>query len=180
LPLHERGEIGVGQRNANRADDLAAGGRVGALKRGLGIEAGSVVGNQSENLFDSVLKGPGAENITVLRQGQRRAHDVGRFQGDDRCRRIHHHGQLLGFGGELGHSQSFRRDHKTGENVDMIVDQQLLRQTLGLVRRAGRILADQFDLLAGDRVAVLLHVELDAVVHLRGSIGELAGIARFC
>ena len=58
----------------------------------------------------------------------------------------------------------------------MIVDQQLLRQTLGLVGRAGRILADQFDLLAGDRVAVLLHVELDAVVHLRGRICELAGI----
>jgi hypothetical protein len=58
----------------------------------------------------------------------------------------------------------------------MIVDQQLLRQTLGLVWRAGRILADQFDLLAGDRVAVLLHVELDAVVHLRGRIGELTGI----
>jgi hypothetical protein len=72
--------------------------------------------------------------------------------------------------------QSFRRDHKTGENVDMIVDKQLLRQTLGLVGGAGCILADQFDLLAGDHVAVLLHVQLDAVVHLRGRIGELAGI----
>ena len=88
-PLHERGEIGVGQRNANRADDLTTGGRVSALKRGLGIEPGSVVGNQGD---------------------------------------------------------------------------------------AGCILADQFDLLAGDHVAVLLHVELDAVVHLRGRIGELAGI----
>jgi hypothetical protein len=150
--------------------------RVGALKRGFGIEAGSVVGHQGEDLFDSVLKSPGAEHFAVLRQGQRRAHDVGGFQGDDRSRRIHHHGQLLGFGGKLGNRQSFRRDHKAGENVDMVVDEQLLRQTLGLIRRAGRVLADQFDLLAGDHIAVLLHVELDAVIHLRGRIGELTGI----
>ena len=35
----------------------------------------------------------------------------------------------------------------------MIVDKQLLRQALGLVGGAGCILADQFDLLAGDHAA---------------------------
>src|SRR5262249_62166731 len=52
-----------------------------------------------------------------------------------------------------------------------------LRQPLGDVGRipAG-VLADQLDLLTDNRVAVLLHVELDAVVHLGGGIGELSGI----
>lgn len=58
----------------------------------------------------------------------------------------------------------------------MIVDEHLLRQALGLVGRAGCIFAYQFDLLAGDNVAMLLHVELDTVIHLRGRIGELTRI----
>ena len=42
-----------------------------------------------------------------------------------------------------------------------------LREALGDVRRdAAGVLADELDLLAGDGVAVLLHVELDAVVDL--------------
>ena len=36
--------------------------------------------------------------------------------------------------------------------------------------------ADELELLAGNRVALLLDVELDGVVHLRGGIGELAGV----
>jgi hypothetical protein len=36
-------------------------------------------------------------------------------------------------------------------------------------------LRDHLDLLAGDRVAVLLHVKLDAVVELHPGIGELPG-----
>ena len=41
-------------------------------------------------------------------------------------------------------------------------------------RRAAGVLADDLDLLAGDGVAVLLHVGLDAVVDLDAGIGELA------
>ena len=56
---------------------------------------------------------------------------------------------------------------EAGEDVDLVAHDQLLRQALGDVRRdAAGVLADELDLLAGDRVAVLLHVELDAVVDL--------------
>ncbi len=54
---------------------------------------------------------------------------------------------------------------------------ELLRQALGDVGRdAAGVLADDLDLLAGDGVAVLLHIKLEAVVDLRAGIGELAGI----
>ena len=49
---------------------------------------------------------------------------------------------------------------KPARTVDLVVDDQLLRDALGDVGDAGVVLDDQLDLLAGDRVAVLLHVEL--------------------
>ena len=59
----------------------------------------------------------------------------------------------------------------------LVAHDHLLRQALGDVRRdAAGVLADEFDLLAGDGVAVLLHVELDAVVDLGAGIGELSRI----
>ena len=52
-----------------------------------------------------------------------------------------------------------------------------LRQPFGEVGRdAARVLADELDLLAGNRVAVLLHVQGDAVVDLGAGVGELTGI----
>ena len=53
----------------------------------------------------------------------------------------------------------------SGGPVDYYVDALL---------RSNSVLADEFDLLARDRVAMLLHIELDGVVHLRGGVGELA------
>ena len=59
----------------------------------------------------------------------------------------------------------------------MVAHDEFLREPLGDIRGdAADILADELDLLAGDRVAMLFHVELDGVVHLRGGVGELAGI----
>ena len=73
--------------------------------------------------------------------------------------------------------QRIRREREAGEDVGVIAHDQFLREPLGDVgRNAADIFADEFDLLAGDGVAVLLHVELDGVVHLRGGVGELAGI----
>ena len=55
---------------------------------------------------------------------------------------------------------------------------ELLRQPGGDVgRHAAGVLADDLDLLAGDGIALLLHVELDAVVHLGRKVGELARVA---
>ena len=59
----------------------------------------------------------------------------------------------------------------------LVAHHEFLRQPLGDIgRNAAGILADELDLLAGDGVAMLLHIELDAVVHLGGGVGELAGI----
>ena len=75
---------------------------------------------------------------------------------------------FLACGRDLGDGQRVRRQREAGEDVDVVAHDQFLRQPLGDVGRdAAGVLADDLDLLAGDGVAVLLHVELDAVVHLR-------------
>ncbi len=69
------------------------------------------------------------------------------------------------------------REREAGKDVGLVAHDEFLRQPLCDIRvRAAGVLADDFDLLAGDSVAVLLHIELDAVIDLRGRVGELAGI----
>ncbi len=76
-------------------------------------------------------------------------------------------------------ASAFGVRRKAGEDVGVVADHELLREPFGDVGRdAAGILADKFDLLAGDRVAVLLHIKLDAVVHLRRGVGELPGIRK--
>jgi len=112
-----------------------------------------------------------------LRNGQRGAGDVRRLGGDGGSRRVHYHHEFLGFGGDVGGAECFRRQRKAREHVNLVTHDKLLRQTLGDVRiRAASVLTDDFDFLAGDGVAVLLDVQLDSVVHLRGSVGELTGV----
>ena len=103
-----------------------------------------------------------------LRHRGRGARHVGRLGGDDRGRGIHHHHELLRLGRDVARRQRVRRQHEAREDVDIVAHDQLLREALGDVRRdAAGVLADEFDLAARDGVAVLLHVELDGVVHLR-------------
>ena len=64
-------------------------------------------------------------------------------------------------------ASAFGVSSEAREDVDLVAHDQLLREPLGDVRReAADVLADDLDLLAGDGVAVLLHVDLDAVVDL--------------
>ena len=58
---------------------------------------------------------------------------------------------------------------------DLVVHHQLLGQPLGHIGIAGIVLDDQFDLLAGNRVAVLLHVEPGAGGELLAGRGERPG-----
>jgi hypothetical protein len=55
---------------------------------------------------------------------------------------------------------------RRADDRNLVVDDQLLCQALGVVGNTGIILDDEIDLLAGDGVAVLLHVKLDAGLHL--------------
>ena len=109
----------------------------------------------------------------------RGAHHVGRLGGDDRGRGVHHHHELLRLGRDVAGRERVRRQHEARQDVDLVAHHQFLREALGHVRRdAADVLADELDLLAGDRVAVLLHVELDAVVDLVAGVGELARIGQ--
>ena len=77
----------------------------------------------------------------------------------------------------FGHGDRIRRERGAGKDVHVVARDEFLREPGGDVRRdAAGVLANDLDLLAGDGIALLLHVELDAVVHLRGKIGELPGI----
>ena len=111
-----------------------------------------------------------------LRHGDRRARQVGRLRRDDRGGGVHHHHELLRLRRHFRGGQRIRRQREAGEDVGVVAHDQLLRQALGdLGGDAADVLADHLDLLAGDHVAVLLHIELDAVVELHAGIGELPG-----
>jgi len=59
----------------------------------------------------------------------------------------------------------------------VVAHDDFLRQPLGDIGSAATgILADELDLGLSGAVAALFHVEFDAVIHLRGSVGKLAGI----
>ena len=67
------------------------------------------------------------------------------------------------------------RQAKPSHDGDLVLDDQLLSQALSHVRHAGIILDDQLDLLAGNRVALLLHVELGGRLDLPARRRERPG-----
>ena len=76
-------------------------------------------------------------------------------------------------------AKAFWRQREAGQEVDLVAHDELGGQTLGDVGRdAADVLAHELELLAGDRIAVLGDVELDAVVELVAGVGELARIGQ--
>ncbi len=74
---------------------------------------------------------------------------------------------------DVGRPEGFRRQGETGEDVDAVAHDQFLRQALGDVRgRAAGVLLDDLDLLAGDFVAMLGDIEVDAGLELVGGVGK--------
>ena len=113
---------------------------------------------------------------STSRHRDRRAREIGRLCGDDRGCRVHHHHELLRLRRYFRRGQCVGCQREAGEDVGAVTHDQLLRQPFGDLRGdAADILADHLDLLAGDRVTVLLHIEFDAVVELHAGIGELSG-----
>ena len=91
----------------------------------------------------------------------------GRFGGDDRGGGVHHDHEFLRLRRDLGGGERIRGQREAGQDVGIVAHDQLLREALGdLGGDAADVLADDLDLLAGDGVAVLLHVEFDPVVEL--------------
>jgi hypothetical protein len=171
---------GIGDRRAVGPENRAAG--LGeALGEGpLGVVAGTVVGDQRIGLLDpALLEGPLAEGVVELRDGHRRAHDIGRLLGDDRGGGVHHHHQLLGLVGDRGGAERLGREREARQDIHVVAHHQFLGEALGHVggRPAG-ILADELDLAARDLVAILLDVEVDAGLELVRGIGEGARIGQ--
>lgn len=73
-------------------------------------------------------------------------------------------------------ASAFGGEQESGQDVDALAHDEFLRESFGDVgRRAADVAADDLDLFAGNRVAVLLHISLHAIVELDAGIGELAG-----
>ena len=167
-PLQEGREVRVADRHAHLADDLAAGGSERLLELCLGVLPWPEIGDQRVDALQLVLRRPGGDRRGVLRQRVRDANDVGRARGDHRGGRVHHHHRLLRLSRERRYRERGRRQAEAGENVDVVLDHQLLRQPLADVAGgAGVVVAnDQLDLAAGDRIAVSGEIEADAVLDL--------------
>ena len=73
---------------------------------------------------------------------------------------------ILRLGRQRRRGKRRRGNAEAGDEIDLVVDDQFLREALGVVGNRAVILQDDLDLLAGDGVALLLHVELDRVVDL--------------
>ena len=64
-------------------------------------------------------------------------------------------------------------------NVHPVAGDEFLRKALGYVgRHAAHVLTNDLNFPAGNRIALLLHVELDAVVELGGRVGELPRVGQ--
>ncbi len=139
----------------------------------LRVEPRTVIGHHRIHLLDPVPGCPDRHRLRHLRQRHRHPHDIRRAGGDDRSRRVHDHHRLLGFGGDRRHGQGVRRQAEADQDVDVVAGDQLLRQALGNVRRGpGRILLHDLDLLAGDRIAIDLHVGFHAAEDLLAILCE--------
>lgn len=152
--LDESGKVRIGDRHADGADHLAAGLLERGRERAFAVMAGTVVGCERVGLFRiALLHRPAPERRADLRQRERRAHGIVRFRRDDRGRRIHDDHELLGLLRNVGSGERVRRQNEARQDVDAVAHDQFLGEALGDVRGdAAGILADDFDLLAGDGV----------------------------
>ena len=165
-PLQERRKVGIGQRHLDLFDDLAAAGGEVLLEEVQRVVTGSEVRGQRRDLLDAVLGGPVADDGGGLREGKTGAHDIGRALGDDRGAGRHHDLRDLALGRQRRRGKGRRGNAEAGDEIDLVVDDQFLREALGIVGDRAVILQDDLDLPAGDGVALLLHVELDRIVDL--------------
>jgi hypothetical protein len=120
---------------------------------------------------------PGAQSdwtITTFLLPFFAAHEIGRALGDDRRAGDHDNGRNLALRHDRRHGERGWRD-AGADHADLVVDDKLLRETLGVIRHAGVVLDDQLDLLAGNRRPVLRHIELGGRGDLLTYRGEHAG-----
>ena len=173
--LEERREVRVLQRHADLLGDRAAALFEGVAEPFLGVDARSVVGDDGDDLLDPVLERPVRHRRRGLGQGERGAHDIGRLLGDHRRRRGRNDFRHLRLSRDRSRGERQRREAEAHQRPGVVVGDQFFGETLGDVGRAGVVLDLEHDLLAGDRVAMLLHEELGARFFLFSGRSRRAG-----
>ena len=175
--LNESAEIHIGDRIQRRPDDGSPASGEALLEGRHSVMAGAKVRHERVDFLDAVLRRPMPQRVIEHGRRDRGARHVGRFRRDDGGGGVHHHHEFLRLGGNVAHRQRIGRQLEAAENVDLVAHDELLGEPLGDVgRNAAIVLADDLDLLARDGVALLLHVEFEAVIELDACIRELAGV----
>jgi hypothetical protein len=153
-----KGEVRIGERNADRFHDLPAELGEALLECGLGFRARRPLVHQRDHPLAAVLGRPFAHDPGRLCEDEARAHEVRRGGGGDRGARDHDHGRDLGLGHERAIGERGRRN-PAGDDVHLVVDDHFLNEAAGVIGDAGVVAQDQLDFLAGDLIAMLLDVE---------------------
>ena len=174
-PLQERSEVRILQRHANLLRHRSAALRERVGEPFLGVDPGTVVGDDGDHFLDPVLQRPVGHGRGRLRQRERGAQDIRRLLGDHRSRSGGDDlGNLrLGRDGRCGEREGGQAE--AHEHARVIVADQLFGESLGHVGCAGVILDHEVNLLASDGVAVLRQEELGAGALLLAGRGRGPG-----
>ena len=157
--LQEWGKVGVAHGHAQGVEHLAAIEDQAVLEVLFCIDAWAVIGHQSHNFLDAIVGCPIGNRHGGLGQGEAGAHDERRGLRDARSRCRHHHQRGFGLGGDRCRGKRQRRQTKTGQHADFVINDHFLRNALGHVGGAGVVFHDQLHLFTRHHVAVLRHVQ---------------------
>ena len=176
--LEERREVGhlPGAAHRDGVDHLAARGLEAGLERVQAVLARREVGVADHRGLGAQLLGRGlAHRVARVPHRERHARDHRRELRDPGRARVHHDHRLLARGGERRRGDGVGRVDEAGEDVDVVLRDQLLHRGLGR-RAAGilRVALDDVDLVRRKRAGVELHVHLHAAVHLLAELGAHA------
>jgi hypothetical protein len=138
------------------------------------VSASAPVVHERNDLLAAVFRRPVAHDHRRLAEREAGAHHERRAVDRDRCARDDHHGGDFRLRDKLGERERGRRDARE-HDVDLVVDDHFLHDAACYVRHPRVLAHDQLDLLAGDPVAVELHVELGARERLAADRLEAAG-----
>ena len=128
----------------------------------LSVIARRIIADERIHLPDAVLVGPLCQRDRILRNGHADAHEIGRHPGDRSGRGVHDHDRDLGLGCDVGNRHGVRRQVKSGQKLDMVLQHQSFGKLSCLVGAAtGTVAVQIFD-----------------PVHL--SVGSLDGMAVNC
>jgi hypothetical protein len=173
--LQKWGKVGRHQRHPQFADHLASRLAKALFEGHLGIVTRTIVRHHGDDLPDAVLGGPISDDHRRLCHGEARPRDVGRALGDDRGAGRHDDLRNLALRAQRRDRKCAWRDAVSGGEAHLVVDDQLLRDALGIVGHGSIVFDDELDLLAGDHGAVLLHVEARRGGDLLSGRGLLTG-----